>query len=229
MTHPSDTTTRLSGLLAPHGLGVHGLVVFHDAKTAPVLSTGAVARSVVLIGVAGGANWPAFLEWRKTDDGGPHPLDRWSKAVISPMAAMLGGEAWFPSDPPFMPFQQWAMAGGGLKPSPLGILIHPVYGLWHSYRGAIGFSQEAGEPEAHIVVDHPCERCAEKPCLSACPVRAVTDTGFDVATCRSHLKTVDGKADCMAQGCLARNACPVGTGYRYSKAQVQFHMAAFGP
>ncbi len=35
------------------------------------------------------------------------------------------------------------MAAEGLKPSPLGLLMHPEYGLWHGYRGAILFG-EAG-------------------------------------------------------------------------------------
>ena len=51
-----------------------------------------------------------------------------------------GGTAWFPSEKPWQPFQQWAMRAEGLKASPLGVLIHPDYGLWHGYRGAIGFA-----------------------------------------------------------------------------------------
>jgi hypothetical protein len=32
---------------------------------------------------------------------------------------------------------------------------------------------------------------------------------------------------CMAIGCLARHACPIGHDYRYTPAQANFHMRAF--
>ena len=112
-----------------------------------------------------------------------------------------------------------------LKPSPLGILIHPVYGLWHGYRGAFGFydSLVASVPET---AGHPCESCLEKPCLTHCPVGAITLDGFQYQPCRTHLGTAAGEAGCMQAGCLARAACPVGADYRYPPGQLRFHMAA---
>jgi hypothetical protein len=47
-----------------------------------------------------------------------------------------------------------------------------------------------------------------------------------VAACVGHLETPAG-AECMAEGCRARRACPVGTDYRYEPAQAAFHMRAF--
>jgi hypothetical protein len=32
----------------------------------------------------------------------------------------------------------------------------------------------------------------------------------------------------LASGCIARNACPVGAGYRYPVEQLGFHMVALG-
>ena len=63
--------------------------------------------------------------------------ERGHRVSLFDSAAEIGGQAIFPSDKPYMPFQQWAMQAEGLKKSPLGMLIHPVYGLWHAYRGAI--------------------------------------------------------------------------------------------
>ena len=34
------------------------------------------------------------------------------------------------------------MRAEGLKPSPIGILMHPQFGLWHAYRGALLFDVE---------------------------------------------------------------------------------------
>lgn len=230
MTGPvtsNDVLNELRAALAPHGVFLRGTVAFADGDTAPVLRSGQVAKSVVLLGNIGGSFWPVFQHWRDgvPDRGGENPLDTWSKAVIEPVAGAFGATAYFPSDPPWQPFQQWAIRAEGLKASPLGILIHPRYGLWHGYRGALGFAQ-ALPPTASPSHQHPCEHCPDRPCLSSCPAQAVLSSGFQVTPCRAHLRTTAGQAGCMAAGCLARNACPVGSAYRYPEEQLHFHMAA---
>ncbi|OCW57989.1 4Fe-4S dicluster domain-containing protein [Hoeflea olei] len=223
----------LAVALGAHGFRTRGWVV--PAKdAAPRLSDGRAAAAIALIGHAGGEIWPYFSAWRATQEGIADPLDSWSKAVIGPIAAEAGGEAVFPSDRPWHPFQQWAMAAEGLKPSPLGMLIHPDYGLWHGYRGAILFGSsvagrlaETGTAGRGQVRNHPCDDCADKPCLTACPVGTYTLQGFAVADCRAHLATAAGRQGCMQAGCLARDACPVGRSYRYGEAQIRFHMSAF--
>jgi hypothetical protein len=213
--------------LQPHGLFLRGAVTFEEGEAAPQLSDGGLARSVVLIGNVGSSLWPAFSRWRedRPEGGGPDPLDTWSKQVIRPIATMADATAWFPSDPPWQPFQQWAMRAEVLKISPLGILIHPVYGLWHGYRGALGFAEpiKEGVPAAAL---HSCDRCLDKPCLTTCPAGAVHPSAFHVLACRAHLRSPQGKGGCMLRGCLARAACPVGAEYRYEDAQLRFHMAA---
>ncbi|MBU4531054.1 MAG: ferredoxin [Hoeflea sp.] len=227
----------LEAELAGHGLCLRGWV-FPDAETAPRLSTGGAAAAVGLIGHLGGDFWPIFETWHHQHSGVENPFDSWSKAVITPLALSAGGEAVFPSDKPWQPFQQWARAAEGLKGSPLGMLIHPVYGLWHGYRGAILFGPEAlaqlglsaAANEAGSAVGatiHPCDTCVDKPCLSACPVDAFSPNGFDVASCRAYLKTDPGRKGCMSTGCLARDACPVGRAHRYDGAQIRFHMTAY--
>ena len=213
--------------LQPHGLFLRGTVDFAAGEGAPALADGRPAASVVLVGNIGSSIWPAFSRWRDAlpDRGGRDPLDIWSKEAIRPIAAAAGATPWFPSDPPWQPFQQWAMRAEGLKASPLGILIHPVYGLWHGYRGALGFAaplETAPAPSA----PHPCDHCPGKPCLTACPAGAVRRDLFDVPACRTHLRTPGGQGGCMAAGCLSRAACPVGAAYRYDADQLRFHMAA---
>ena len=218
---------NICAALEPHGLFLRGFVNFAEGEAAPQLADGRPAGSVVLIGNIGSSLWPAFSRWRETqpERGGSDPLDTWSKAVLHPVAAAAGATVWFPSDPPWQPFQQWAMRAEGLKASPLGILIHPVYGLWHGYRGALGFAERI-EEEAFEAMPHPCDHCLDKPCLTVCPAGAVHAGAFDVPACRSHLRTQEGQAGCMFSGCLARAACPVGAAYRYDDAQLRFHMAA---
>ncbi len=223
--HPDLDIIRAA--LKPHGLFLRGTVPFSGSDAAPKLADGRPAASVVLIGNIGSSIWPAFSRWRddRPDRGGSDPLDTWSKEVIRSIAASADATAWFPSDPPWQPFQQWAMRAESLKASPLGILIHPVYGLWHGYRGALGFAEPMDETPLQAA-PHPCDHCPGKPCLTTCPAGAVRPEVFDLPACRTHLCSPAGQSGCMVSGCLARAACPVGAAYRYNDAQLHFHMAA---
>lgn len=229
MSGPLSVVATVEARLSEYGLSVRGLVRFTPEDVAPRLVDGRRAAAVLAIGVTGGAMWPHFERWRmaQADRGGVDPLDRWSKIVIDALADAVGAQACYPSDAPYHPFQAWAMRAEGLKPSPLGILIHPRYGLWHSYRGALLFATWDGDALSSGPRGlHPCDTCREKPCLSTCPVGAVLPEGFDIAGCRQHLASEEGQGGCMLSGCLARNACPVGGDFRYPEAQLRFHMQA---
>ncbi len=184
------------------------------------------AGTVLLVGCAGALGWNAFAAAPETHDGAPDPLDRWSRRVIDALAARLGGVALYPfGGPPWLPFQAWARRAEPVAPSPLGLLIHPVWGLWHSYRGAVALTERiALAPPAPA--PSPCETCAARPCLAACPVGAFGAQGYDIAACAAHLFAPEG-AGCMALGCAARRACPVGAAHRHDAAQAAFHMRAF--
>jgi Fe-S-cluster-containing hydrogenase component 2 len=117
------------------------------------------------------------------------------------------------------------MRAEGLKASPLGVLIHPEFGLWHAYRAAFLFDAPIDYAKARSL-PFPCATCREKPCLSTCPVGAITERGYDVAACASHVASTAGST-CREGGCLARRACPVGSTFTYPAKAMEFHMAAF--
>ena len=179
------------------------------------------AATVVLIGNVGTGLWQSF----SGRNDSRNPLDNWCRAVLPPVAKKLGADILFPFDgPPYHPFINWAKRAEGLFPSPIGPLIHPCYGLWHAYRGALLFSHVLEVPLPLSI--NPCESCWEKPCLVTCPVSAIGADGYNVSACVGHIKTSLGD-DCLGQGCRARRACPIGQDYLYAPEQAGFHMAAF--
>jgi ferredoxin len=204
--------------IAEHGLSYRG--AFHaEAGEAP-------AETLVLVGFVGAENWSAFTISPEAADSRLNPLDRWSTRVVSAIARSVGATPLFPFDgPPFLPFQRWAQKAEPVHPSPLGILIHPDWGLWHAYRGALAFAEHIDLPPPDLRPS-PCDNCADRPCLSACPVGAFTSAGFAVSACAMHIAAPSG-AECMNNGCLARRACPIGPAYRHVPRQARFHQRAF--
>ena len=156
--------------------------------------------------------------------GEANPLDHWTQSILDPVAARFGVGVVYPfSGPPHSPFTRWALRSTNLHQSPLGLTIHPEFGLWHAFRAAFHVAESLALD--HVGVPSPCDSCSDKPCLTACPVGAFTGTSFDVEACRGHLH--DESVDCWPHGCLARVACPVGSAWHYGEAQARFHTSAF--
>ncbi len=212
-----EQAVRAEGL-APRG-------AFHPLPEdgVPGLEDGRPAATVVLAGNAGPGMWAAFSRAERAAD---HALDSWSRAVLGRLAGRFGGRALLPAGgPPYWPFQRWAIRAEPLHRSPIGILIHPDYGLWHGYRGALVLAERLDLPPEDQRPS-PCESCADKPCLATCPVGAFSAEGYDTDACVAHIEGAAG-ADCMGEGCRARRACPIGRDYVYAPEQAEFHMAAF--
>ena len=211
-------------------LSARGLVArggFHPtpADRVPMLADGRPAGTLVLVGNVGPGLWRAFAGSREFGTA-PDPLDRWTRRVLTELADRWGVRALFPfGGPPYLPFVPWAKRAEPVFESPLGILIHPDHGLWHAYRGALAFAETMALPP-RAARARPCDACADKPCLSACPVGAFTDGTYDVASCTRHIAAPEG-SDCLDRGCRARRACPVGSEGAYEPAQARFFMAAF--
>ncbi|MEQ1611955.1 MAG: ferredoxin [Hyphomicrobiaceae bacterium] len=207
-------------------LAMRGGFHVQDYDGVPACADGRAARTIVLLGNVGSTFWPAFSTSPEFRDGKDHPLDRWTRRVTGHLAAALGAEPLYPFDgPPHWPFQRWAQRAEAVHPSPLGLLIHPDHGLWHAYRAALVFG-EAIELPAHDRRPSPCDTCADKPCLSSCPVGAFTGTNYDVGACAAHIASAAG-TDCMDLGCRARRTCPIGSQLAYQLDHARFHMDAF--
>lgn len=226
MTAGAAGLARIDAAVGRLGLILRGAFHCAAADAVPAQPDGRESRTLVLIGNHGRGLWPHFEACPEVLDGRPDPLNRWSERVIGALAAEVGGLALFPfGGPPYRPFLRWAQRAEPVSSSPLGMLIHPDYGLWHAYRGAIALAEALDLPP-RAERPSPCETCAEKPCLTTCPVGAFTIGGYEVADCAGHIAEPAG-ADCLDLGCRARRACPVGRDYLYPAAQARLHMEAF--
>lgn len=209
---------------------------FH-AQLADELPTG--VASVVLVGNVGERGFDMF---RRAPEWGtaPDPLDCFTERVLGALAQRCEARVVYPHQgPPWWPFQRWAMRAEAVSVSPLQILVHAQYGLWHAYRAALMFDVRvaglpvtpAANPDpvgacAEAASQSPCAQCRSQPCLSACPVDAFDERGLNRSRCVEHLRSAAGRT-CLREGCLARKACPVAAHSRYSTEQRQFHMRAF--
>jgi hypothetical protein len=224
--HPGDMLAELAAALVPLGLALRGGFTVLPEDLMPGMRGGEAAATVLMVCNAGPQMWLAFSASPEASDGLAHPLNRWTQRQLDAIAAAAGGLALYPFDAtPVWPFQRWAARAEPVHSSPLGLLIHPQYGLWHAYRAAIVLGARLPLP-AFVPVASPCVSCADQPCLNTCPVGAFSASGYDVAACSSHLNHPEG-ADCLQGGCLARRACPVGPEYQQMAAQNGFHMRAF--
>lgn len=209
--------------LLAYGLHLRGIVALSDDQIAQY---GFAARTAVaLVGNVGSSYWPAFKQSKEYADGEADPLDRWSYRVAGEVAQKINAEAVFPfQGPPYLPFQQWAKRAEALQQSPIGLMIHPEYGLWHSYRFALLVRDTIEITQT--VQQSPCESCSDQPCLNTCPVKAFSIAAYDVDSCVGYLQKA-ASADCFKHGCMARFNCPAGRQYRYEDEQSRFHLQSF--
>ncbi|MCP4984106.1 MAG: 4Fe-4S dicluster domain-containing protein [Gammaproteobacteria bacterium] len=212
-----------------HKLGEYGLCLRGVARLTPAEAEShgfaTDKLSLALVGNIGSSYWPHFSQSEEFRDGAAHPLDRWSRRVAQMICADTSLQPVYPFEgPPYYPFQQWALRAEALLQSPLGIMMHPEYGLWHSYRFAL--LGDEFDLQSRALAESPCLSCEVKPCLQACPVIAFDTNGYDVEACAGYLQRTS-EADCHDQGCLARYACPVAPELNYTAAQSQFHLSAF--
>lgn len=188
----------------------------------PLVAAGvdlALFNTLVLIGQAGPLLFDEVVSGHLFDTD---PFDSVSVGLI---------EAWFGQHAPdaswlvvypgsaVLPLGRLAEMAGWGRSSPLGLTIHPTYGLWLAHR--VAFLTDISWDYREASADHPCDSCLNRPCETACPVGAVSlSGGFDVAVCLSHRAPIG--SECEYQ-CFSRNACPVGATYRYGLEQMRHH------
>jgi len=220
-------TKTLHSFAKEYGLIFRGGFLVTPADSVPLQPNGEPSKSLLLFGQAGPSIWPAFSQSPELSDNQPHPLDRWSERVGQSMADQLKGQLLLPfGEAPHHPFLRWASRVEDVQPSRLGMLIHPIHGLWHAYRFAIALAEPVSDLPTLESRENICNQCQTQPCLSQCPVKAFDGTQYDVNVCFQYLRETP-ESVCHTSGCQAREACPEGKQSHYPVEQKQFHMKQF--
>ncbi len=180
--------------------------------------------TLLLLGPREPGFWEAASASPEFDDGTGDPLDRWSARVIGRLAGDLGALPLFPFGEPRQPFIRWALRTGRIWVSEVNLLIGAEAGLLVSFRGALALRERLDLPPPG---QRPCDTCAGKLCRTACPVGALTASGYDVPACRAYLASPPGTAGCRTTGCAVRLACPVSAGHPRAPVLHAHHMRYF--
>jgi hypothetical protein len=220
-------TNTLISLANENGLVFRGGFSVTPEDGVPLQINGASSETLLLFGQAGNSLWPVFSQSSELADAQPHPLDRWSERVGQSIAETLNGRLLLPfGEAPHHPFLRWASRIEDVQPSRLGMLIHPVHGLWHAYRFAVALAQPVEGLSTVKTRGNICSQCQTQPCLKRCPVNAFDGTHYDVNACFHYLQE-NPESACHTSGCQARDACPEGEQSHYALEQKQFHMKQF--
>lgn len=118
--------------------------------------------------------------------------------------------------------QQLGVNAGWHHDSPFKVGINEKWGSWFAYRAVILADTEFTETQP-LDLSSPCVSCADQKCITDCPANALNNGEFEFNTCISYRKQA---GSLCRNRCLARLACPVGSKYRYSDDQVNYHYSA---
>lgn len=225
MTSPSELVAVLAERLRPAGLDLVApfRVRDYDAQVPARYQLPRFGRDDALGVVIGNtrAIWEPFVRALAHEPSGLrslHPLDRYVEravtAALAPIRVRHQARWAHARLSRFVAVQRAAYAAGLAFHAPCRLAIHPRHGLWIGLRAVIAFDLEAprvaGVPALIEPADpHPCERCAERPCLPA----------FE-----SALAATGGRRGCDVSPWQAvREACPLAPDARYDEAEIRYH------
>lgn len=172
---------------------------------------------LILIGNGGRAMWQAILR-----EGGrsADPIDDFSvRAVRRWLAAQASGRSYeivYPGER-LVGLQSLGECAGWHFASPFMVGINERWGTWFAYRVAV-LADTDFEPTRPVPGESPCTACRPRPCVSACPGKAIEDSGFNLADCVRYRLRADSACQTT---CMARLACPVRAEHRYDDEQIR--------
>ena len=173
-------------------------------------------RQLILLGHGGRRLWERVQAAGMASE---HPIDDYTvRTVEAWLAERLPGRAYrilYPGQQR-VGLQALGKLAGWHHTSPLMIGIDAEWGSWYAYRAAVLIDFQFS---AFFPVDrgNPCLDCRSTPCITACPADALAGRQFNLQACSGY--RLQTESPC-AEGCLARQACPVGAEHRYEATQI---------
>lgn len=189
------------------------------------LAPSARETRLVLIGHAGRRLWERVqAEQARGTLATAHPIDDYSVRAVQQWAGQVVPGAHlrfvYPHGLPpgqHVGLQRLGSLAGWHHASPFRVGIDATWGSWFAYRVAL-LTDAVLPPSVPVDWGHPCLTCVDKPCITACPGRALDRGTLDLPAC--HRQRLAAGSPC-ALGCEARQACPVGAEHRYALSQIQ--------
>lgn len=174
-------------------------------------------RQLILIGHAGKTLWESI---RTSGQASENPIDDFSTRTVEHwLAEQFPGARHTLIYPGNITtnLQTLGTLAGWHHPSPFMLGIQPEWGTWYAYRVVILTDTDL-EPTTPLRSDSPCDRCQDKPCVSACPAEALSGNAFSLEECVSYRKLASSRCKTT---CIARISCPVGAAHRYCDDQIR--------
>ena len=171
---------------------------------------------LILLGHGGRRLWECV---QAADMASEHPIDDYTvRTVEAWLAKHVPDRAWrivYPGEQP-VGLQALGKLAGWHHTSPFMVGIDAEWGSWFAYRAAVLIDFQF---QAFFPVDrgNPCLDCRTMPCITACPADALAGGLFNLPACGGF--RLQSASPC-AEGCLARQACPVASEHRYEPAQI---------
>jgi len=174
-------------------------------------------RQLILVGHGGRALWEAV---KASGIRSENPIDDFSVRTVGQwFARQFPGrtcQVIYPGDIP-VDLQALGRIAGWHHASPFMLGINQEWGTWFAYRVVLLADTDL-EPTRSVSGESPCVRCADRPCVAACPAGAMNGGSFALDTCIGYRRQASSR--CKAT-CVARVSCPVGSAHRYGEEQMR--------
>lgn len=205
------------------GLNIHAIFNISDLPDSLLngldVSTDDFTQLIV-IGHLGAKLWSCVKQ--SQFDLEDNPIDSFSKQAVRDFfnSYCLNNkyEILYPGDE-VIGLQQLGVLAGWHHTSPFRVGINEKWGSWFAYRAVVLCNTYF--PTTSIVEStSPCINCKDQLCITSCPASALDTGELNFNCCIDYRK--QEKSDCK-DVCLARVNCPIGSKYRYTDEQINYH------
>lgn len=181
-------------------------------------------KQMILIGHGGQRFYHALKESgaELVREEGKHPVDDFSVATVQRYLQQDWPECDYEIVYPgayTVSLQELGKLAGWHHASPFMVGVNQHFGSWFAYRCLV-LANTALPLTVALGDASPCDSCASKICISACPAKALEGGEFNLIKCIAYRRLPESKC---RNTCIARVSCPVGTEHRYPREQIAYH------